>query len=329
MCLNKKKTIAIKCSGSLSLGMGHIMRTMVIAEELKKTCDVFYISKSNFEYQSGVKKIKDLGFDVYYDEDDVSADFLIFDSYDVTEKMLSDLRKKYHRLMYIDDLKSLSFYDCDILLNKSLNVENLKYPVDDKCVVLLGTKYALLREEFRVAPSVTVKEKVENVFITMGGTDPKNTSVKILNILKNEPFRFNVAFSSGFSDKTKADLQRLAKENSNIVLYPNPKMADLISKSDIAITACGGTLQEIASMGLPQIGVTVASNQETNMTFGEENNLFVFGGYESEISEIAFLELFNSVVYNFDKRVKLSENEKKTVNKDGVQLIVNEILKLL
>ena len=82
MCLNEKKTIAIKCSGSLSLGMGHIMRTMVIAEELKKTCDVFYISKSDFEYQSGVEKIKDLGFDVYYDEDEISADFLIFDSYD-------------------------------------------------------------------------------------------------------------------------------------------------------------------------------------------------------------------------------------------------------
>lgn len=322
-----KKTMAIMCSGSFLLGMGHIMRTLVIAEAVKNLFNIVYISKSSKEYAAGVNELKKRGYDVYYEEDGIDADILLADSYDMTEIRLSELRKKYGRLIYIDDLHCLSYYDCDIIINKCFMAENLIYNTPKECEILLGTKYALLRSEFQNASPTAVKEKAENVLITMGGTDPKNTSVKILNILKDCPYTFNVAVGNSFSETGKSNLKNLTVSNKNIILHMNPKMAELISKCDLAVTANGGTTHEIASLGVPQISLSIAENQNAPMKFGENNGLFIYAGKEEDIIPQDFLFLFNSLMVDFEKRKQISETEKQIVNKNGVSLIAQIIIK--
>ncbi len=324
-----KKTMAVFSSGSLSLGMGHIMRTLVIAEKLKNIFSIYYIRENGEEYKTGADELKKRGYKVYTENMDTSADLLLLDSYNVTENTLRRLREKYKKLVYIDDLCKLSFYDCDMVINKNLGAENLIYNTPDNCETLLGPLYALLRDEFQKASSHDVSEDIKNILITMGGTDPKNTSVKVLNIVKNTSFNFNVALSPGFSDKTKYALKKLSKENRNITLFENPKMAELISKCDMAITAGGGTTHEIASLGVPQIMITVAENQFSPLSFGEDNGLYIYGGKENELNTNKFLSLFNSLAKDFDRRKKLSESQKNTINKNGADLVAEKIKKLI
>lgn len=321
--------MAIMCSGSLTIGMGHIMRTLVIAEKLKNNFDIYYICKKGNEYKYGVNFIKNAGYPVYYKETAPAADILLLDSYNVNEATLSSLRKTYGKLIYIDDLAALSFYDCDIIINKDFMAKNIrhKYNTPPECELLLGADYALLREEFQKALPITIKKDVKNVLITMGGTDPKNTSVKILNIIKNNNFVFNVAVSNGFSEKTKNELNLLSKGNKNIILHQNPKMSKLMSQSDIAITACGGTTQEIASIGLPQIAIAVADNQKHPLCFGEENDIFIYGGNDSEIKNEDFFNLFISLSKDYERRKNLSKKQKNTINKNGVNFVEKAILK--
>lgn len=322
------QTMAIMCSGSAALGMGHIMRTLVIAENLKNDFSIYYICKKEPEYETGAKELKKRGFAVYYECENTPADILLLDSYDKTEEDLSRLRKKYKKLVYIDDLHKLPFYDCDILINKNYGAENLIYNVPDNCKTLLGAGYSLLREEFLKVSSAPSPEKVKNVLITMGGTDPKNTSVKILEILKNTPYNFFAAVGAGFSEKTKKSLEKLAGHNKNITLFYNPKMAALISKCHLAVTAGGGTVYEIASLGVPQIVTAVADNQVPPLSFGEDNGLFLYGGKEEEIIPDKFLFLFESLAKDYKRRKFFSENEKRLINKNGVNLVANEIKEL-
>jgi len=325
----KKKTVAIEASGSLTLGMGHIMRTLVIAEKLKNIFNVYYICKNEKEYQTGAKALKKRGYPVRYINDKNSADILILDSYDVDENTLKVLRKSYNILVYVDDLNSLSFYDCDIIINKNLGAEKLTYNAPKNCRILKGPRYSLLREEFQNSSYIEINETIKSIFVTMGGTDPKNTSIKILDILKDTPYTFNIAVSDGFSDNTKKELKNLSDKNSNIILYNNPKMAQIMSKCDMAITACGGTTHEIASIGIPQIAISVAENQNAPLSFGEENGLFIYAGKEENLDKKKFLNLFTSLAKDFERRKRLSESEKKTINKNGIDLIEKEILSLI
>lgn len=323
-----KKTMAVMSSGSIALGMGHIMRTLAIADKMRKHFNVIYICKSDKEYETGIKELKRRGYPVYYEEDKVFADIILVDSYDMTEQKLSSLRKKYGKLIYIDDLHCLDYYDCDIIINKTLRAKELKYPAPPDCKILLGTEYALLRSEFQRVTLPLVNENVKNVLITMGGTDPKGTSVKVLNILKKEPFTFFVAVSGGFSDSLKEKLNHLACENENIILKRNPNMAELIAGCDLAITANGGTSQEIASLGVPSIALSIVDNQNEDLAFGERTDLFLYAGREENLTSEKLISLFYRLVNDFNLRREMSEKQKSVINRNGADLVEKEILNL-
>ena len=42
--------ILIRADGGKNIGLGHIMRTLVLAKELERECEVFYICKNSNEY---------------------------------------------------------------------------------------------------------------------------------------------------------------------------------------------------------------------------------------------------------------------------------------
>ena len=49
--------IAIRADGGSKIGMGHIMRTLVLAKELAKTNDVFYICRIVFRFQIYIHQV--------------------------------------------------------------------------------------------------------------------------------------------------------------------------------------------------------------------------------------------------------------------------------
>lgn len=321
--MKKELRIGIQCNGSISIGMGHIMRTMVLAEKLKEKCQIYYICKKKREYRTGVSLIQEKGYQVFYDEDHVEVDFLILDSYDVSKEMLSSLRTKFGKLMYIDDLNELDYYDCDILLNRNLGAEKLKYNVPKECKLLLGTNYSLLRDEFRQCTLPKIKNEVNKILITMGGTDPHSTSVKVLDMIKNLAYSFIVVVGNGYSEKTIEKLRKIANNNSNLELHFNPRMTDLMCQCDMAITACGGTIQELAALGIPQLAISIAPNQESVQN--QNNRFYLYAGNEKDLEKESFLNLLNYMINNPEIRYRLSESGKSLINRNGVDLVIKVI----
>ena len=87
--------------------------------------------------------------------------------------------------MVIDDIAHLDHYVADIILNQNINAKELSYSCELGSKLLLGTDYVLLRDEFltyknlkRESPKVAKK-----ILITMGGSDPDNMSLNILESL--------------------------------------------------------------------------------------------------------------------------------------------------
>ncbi|WP_165835494.1 PseG/SpsG family protein [Ruminiclostridium sufflavum] len=186
--------IAIRADGGSAVGIGHIMRCLVIAEQLKNLgCRVYFLGR----YRQGSDKAKEMGFESFeiaissseaksenscahkdcaegfnYGrieelEEELLAtgtiikqqgcDLLIVDKYNLSSEYFNRLREFNKRVAFIDDL---NLFSCaaDIIINGNINAELLEYK---KCFaaqkLLLGTNYTLLRREFRDIPQREIR----------------------------------------------------------------------------------------------------------------------------------------------------------------------------
>ena len=324
--------IAIRADGGSKIGMGHIMRTLVLAKELAKTNDVFYICRVDVPisdiYKPGIDKIKKEGFsvitinknNVLEEVNKIEADMLITDSYDVDENYFNETKKMFEYTAYIDDM-NLHYFNVDFLINQNINAEDLNYRANDNTKLLLGSKYTMLREEFRNAPKKVIKENVENILITVGGADPNNVTEKILSYIKDLNYKLYVVVGPSFN--TINELRKYEEENKNIKLHINANMYQLMQNCDLAISACGSTLYELCSLGVPTIGVIIADNQieigNKLHSLGIINNL----GWYEHINKGKFLYELDKLIYHMNVRKKMSDLGRNLIDGKGVARVAN------
>lgn len=320
--------IAIMADGSEKIGMGHIMRTSVIAHVLKNRYNVFYICSELPEYESGRNLIRDMGFKVFDLKEEKKADIIIIDKYDINENYFSYLNKIYKKVIYIDDLNNLNYYDVDIIINRNIGAEKLFYNTNSNCKKMLGTNYNILRKEFRKAEPIEIKDRIENILITMGGSDPTYATLKLLDFLKDSNYNILVTVGNGFSQNNINKLKEIERNYSNIKLFFSPNMTQLFSLCDVAFSACGGTIYELAVLGVPIIGVIVAENQKMTALNAKEAGILNLLGNTDTLKKEDIEKSLNSLKKK-EVRIIQSNKEKEIVKRNGVELILKEIYKLI
>lgn len=337
--------ITIRTDGGPKIGMGHITRCLALAEELAiNDCNVTFITRNNMP---AILKIKEYGFDVKIIdnltiEDEINCltqvinqfDILITDSYEIDYNYLDIMKKTGIFLVSIDDLNQHDF-PCDIVINGNIYAEDLNYKnVTGKTCFLLGTRYVLMRKEFRDLPKKQIKIKPKNILITIGGSDPKGFTIEILKILMSDKnlsnLNFDVVIGPSFDIELVTDINKFTKNYTNISTYYNVNstiMRDLMIKADIAISAGGSTLYELAAAGVPTIGIITADNQIKNVEYFRKKECIYSMGFE--VNKNILMEKMNDLLNDSAKRRIISLNGQKLFNGDGVKKCAYEIINSL
>jgi len=355
--------IFIRADGGEIIGLGHIMRMLVLAKELRKTNKVIFICKSsssenslkkvdtnnystfdfrNDKFKTGIEKVIENGFQVLIIReehiiDDIielqkvyKADLIITDSYDVDEEYFNRLKAFFEINGYMDDVNKCKM-NVDFIINQNINAEDINYKSNiNKCTKLfLGTKYCLLREEFRENYNKkTIKEKTEDVLLTLGGMDRDYNTIKILNEIVSCNVNIHVAVGGAFDDKLIKELYELSKDFCNLKVYENANMSALMKKCDIAISACGSTLYELCAMNIPIIGIIIADNQELVAKKMKEKFLIIEAYYIDELKEGNLKSSLNKLINDKKLRNEIINNQCNVVNVHGVKNLTAEINKL-
>ncbi|MCB2293973.1 UDP-2,4-diacetamido-2,4,6-trideoxy-beta-L-altropyranose hydrolase [Clostridium algoriphilum] len=328
--------IAIRADGGSVIGMGHIMRTLVLARELAKANTVFYVCRKDKplteKYINGINKVRKEGFEVILINEDnvidelanINADCLITDSYDVDEDYFDETKDMFSKTGYIDDINAF-FYNVDFVVNQNVTALNYKYKCNKDTALLLGTDYVMLRDEFRECEPNKIKTDVKDILITMGGADPANFTFKLLKYIKDLDYNFHVVIGPSFSkvDEIKEEI----KNKDNIKLYFNVNMVEMMKICDIAITAAGSTLYELGALGVPTLGVILADNQVDVAKEMHKNGYMINLGWFDKVKRSEVLEAIDRIS-GFDLRNNMSNSAIKQINKDGVQKLCIEIQKL-
>ncbi len=199
------------------------------------------------------------------------VDWLVVDHYALDAKWEEALRPQAKRLMVVDDLADRS-HACDLLLDQNLGRKEADYYGlnHGKTAILIGPQYALLRPEFAAwrTQSLTRRQtntELRHLLITMGGVDKNNATGQVLAALQScgLPADLRVTVVMGPHAPWLAQVQAQAMQMpwSTEVLVGVHNMAHLMTESDLAIGAAGGTALERCCLGLPSLVLALAKNQ--------------------------------------------------------------------
>ncbi len=327
----------IYANGSSTIGLGHIMRTLTIAKELKKKgLLVEYITDRSDK--NAVKLVKDGGFNIIHVANildyllsfkSLIYDLAIIDDYNIEEH---DINKFYNiagKIVYIDDLVKFKEYNMDLLINTSIEALNVEYK--GKTKKLLGPKYALLRDEFKQIKYKLPKPNVERIMITLGGGDENNFTKYILDMLLNNynDIEYEVVLGNSYKYKDFM-IQNYKDKNINFHINTN-NMAEIMLNCDLAISAGGNTLYELCACGTPTIAAIIADNQiKFVQGVSRETEIDYLDLIDKDLitEKYNFINIVEKNIENYSHRIKTSKQMLSLVDGQGSKRIVDEIMKL-
>ncbi len=278
--MEQKKCIAFRADGGESIGMGHIMRCIGLAQEFnKRGYRPFFVSASHsdkvadrlayegFDYvcsDSEIASTEDLEFLVRKCQEH-ACNSVVVDGYGFGSDWLGRLRNAGFSSLLWTDYVQAERLPVDVILDQTPvdNETNYKNAALGTTKVLNGLKYVVLRDEFLKCSSIRRKrKKAKKLLITFGGSDNAGGTVKVLEALQSRSYGVALDIVIGPANPYGDRIAKLAGEleDSEVHVATN-KMAEIIANADLAVSAAGTSLWEFAYSGLPTIAISIADNQ--------------------------------------------------------------------
>jgi UDP-2,4-diacetamido-2,4,6-trideoxy-beta-L-altropyranose hydrolase len=194
----------------------------------------------------------------------LGAEWVVADGYAFDSRWQRRVREAGLRLLLIDDFGHADAYDTDVVLNQNASARASLYPSRGAATrLLLGTRYALLRREFRdpLPPQPGTAGRLR-LLVTMGGSDADDATGMVVDSLATLP-GLDVTVVAGGSNPHLAGLRRRIESTGPTfrLIVDSSEMPLLMSRADAAISASGSTVWELARAAVPTALLVTAENQ--------------------------------------------------------------------
>jgi spore coat polysaccharide biosynthesis predicted glycosyltransferase SpsG len=187
---------------------------------------------------------------------------IIVDSYDIDADYVAALRRTGALIVAFDDLAAVRT-SAHVVVNGAAGAETLAYePATPDTRILAGASYALLHKAFWNVPARHVARIATRVLVAVGGADPCRALPRIVHALDVVSERIETTAVIGpFFPRDRSEL--LPERYVHRVRFVDTPddLLQLMLDADIAVSAGGQTLYELAATGTPAVAVEVASNQ--------------------------------------------------------------------
>lgn len=340
--------VFFRADSNKQIASGHIMRCISIAQAFKDSGEdvIFLIADEN-----PVQMLERAGMRYYtlhsvWDQlmEELEAmktvlqsyekPLLIIDTYQVSKSYVEALLP-YARICYLGSkpeylgkLNALINYSTDI----DYNFYTSKYGISTK--LLLGASYAPLRREFLQVEHKSSLNGKFRVLLTTGNTDPRQTVERIINAIVETPIfqklEINVVVGGMFDNKEK--LHSLYDNVENVHLHENVKsMSSLMGESDLAVSANGTTVYELAAAGVPTISFAIVKEQVKSATKLFELGVVDYCGEVFNEEEKCISKIINKIDNYVKNPLELNELALKAntiIDGRGCDRIVGELLSM-
>lgn len=286
--------IFLRANGNNSIGLGHIMRLESIEMMLKNHFECIYILREeDIEAVSILKNKKIITIPIQNDLLSESnwittncltgKELIVLDGYNFNTEYQNNLKKNCLKMVFIDDIQNYH-YVADLIINHSEGLTKERFSAELYSKILLGIDYCILRPDFlNQAKNNKKKLPNNNVLLCMGGADPDNITLNILNeILPEWPsYQFNVIL--GGANSNIDSIQSFAKDFQNVKIYQKlnaPEVAEIMNSNSIAILPPSTVSLEYLCSGGSLYTYKIADNQTSI------NKMLIEGGFARPYNSI-------------------------------------------
>jgi len=313
--------LTILTEAGKNIGFGHYSRCKAIFENLisydvKKeflvNCKEVKLFDSEIKNIDWINKIENIN-------PTEKNHVILIDSYLADEKIYSLLKSRFKKVIALDDYNRI-IYDVSLIINPNVCYKNIDYS-NQKAKIKGGKSYVILRKEFREISNKIINKESNKILITLGGSDYRNLLQLIVN-LSHDLHELQWVIINPENKK----LERLIHKTILLNTIDSKSMASLMLDSDIVISGCGQTLNELVSIGTPTIGICIDDDQICNQNFYFENKFINHKNFWNESNLKNKLKTQINELLNYENRKLIFNNTRDLINVNGVANLIKDII---
>lgn len=339
--------VAFRVDASEQIGVGHVFRCLVLADAVRRAGgSALFICRANGGYLGDL--VAERGHAINYIDQSASAggicddaqatakfldawtaDWLVVDHYAIDATWEQLMARHVGHLMVIDDLANRP-HRCDVLLDPSDfagRSERYAKWVPASCELLVGPRYALLREEFFDRRLKRDRDgRIRRVLIFFGGTDPTGETVKTLEAMARLDLDLELDVVVGSMCPSREKIQAACRRLDVAPTIQATDIARRMSNADLAIGACGVASLERCALGLPAVAITVAENQKETGEHLARLGVVHLAGWHENVTP----ELIATAITGLDRHPECLRRMSAACTNlvgDGVREVFNHLLK--
>ena len=332
--------LLIRADAGSRMGTGHMMRCLALGQAWQDVGGdvVFVMSSKNAWIEArlrvGKTRVEIISAEAGSAEDALAtiakaevldASWIVADGYQFNSEYQETLKSSNREVLWIDDYGHAAPYCADIVLNQNIYASEQLYEDREASTrLLLGTRYALLRREFRKwrGSKREIPKKARKILVTLGGGDPDNVTLKVIEgieRLHREGLEVRVLVGAA---NTHLDALRQtcgdASKNMEILSGVND-MPGLMAWANMAVSAGGSTCWEMAFMGLPNVIVVLADNQRLIAECLDKMGASIDLGWHESVSAESVTKTLASILDLQQQRIDMSEKGRNLVDGEGAE----------
>jgi UDP-2,4-diacetamido-2,4,6-trideoxy-beta-L-altropyranose hydrolase len=261
----------------------------------------------------------------------IGADWVVVDGFDFGEAYQQVVSGGMPHMLVIDDYAAQAQYGADIIVNHNVFGNTGMYKGRaDRSELLLGLQYALLRRQFRnlQIPERTIPMIAHRVLVTMGGSDPLNVSMLVVEALKRSQVPdLQVTVLLGPANPHHEAFERITNEVPfTLVLRESVlDMVNLITDADAVVSAGGGTCAELALLRTPMLLLTIAENHALTVEEYGRQCFAVAGGWFDRFTPATLAQKIDSLLSDYRLRQSLVDHAASQVDGQGAMRVANRM----
>ena len=332
--------IVHRCDGGVHIGLGHLIRNMTLACELKTRGHQISFVTRRLD-GTAEQRLTESAFPAITLPDHATAseqlnamkgnDFYVIDSYEADELFFRSARKNAKVLAFVD--YELPFkMDVDVLLIPHIGTEKLSFRIPEDALQLRGPDYLLLRQEFRNLPERMIRENPADVLVTFGGADVQNMTRRVAEALAGfETITVHFVLGNSYSMQWEEELHVIASAaRYKSHFYRNKhSLIDLMVQSDLAIAPPSTTSYELCATGTPMLAIITGEDQKICASGLQSREAIELLGWHADVSQDQIRAATFRLISDTGRRKELSTAARKITDGRGAVRIADTIESLV